>query len=336
MKKNCSVRFGGGGASLLLLAFGLQVIAPLSAWPAESIGALDTAGPVPWTLGVSREAGEMTLRFKGEKLLVYSFGAQQFKSYVKELSTLAGDNVLLDAPPDHLHHHGVMYAIKVNGHNFWEETAAAGYQRAVAPPEGKPGQDARGLPQFMIAHRLCWVANTNKADADPAPSALLLENRKLIVTVDERTQEVALAWQSEFEVGPAASRVTLSGSAYHGLGVRLATSWNKVARHQNSENLPYTEDQKWDLTPARWSAVSHSLGDREMTVALFNQPANQGVSKFFTMINPFTYLSATQNLEQTPIEYEAGDKFKVSYLLLTYTAKKSSESLHARYAAWLK
>ena len=75
--------------------------------------------------------GELEVRFKGRKLLVYAFATNQFKPYVRELYTLRGENVLRDAAPDHLHHHGLMYAVCVNGINFWEERNAPGIQKHV-------------------------------------------------------------------------------------------------------------------------------------------------------------------------------------------------------------
>ena len=69
-------------------------------------------------------------------------------------------------------------------------------------------------------------------------------------------------------------------------------------------------------------------------VALFSHPSNRNPPKFFSMIDGFAYLSATQGLDTTPIEYSAGDKFSVRYLLTVYPAKKSKEFLAARYSRW--
>ncbi len=65
---------------------------------------------------------------------MYAFATNQFKPYVRELYTLRGENVLRDAPPDHLHHHGLMYAVWVNGINFWEERGAPGFEQHVELP----------------------------------------------------------------------------------------------------------------------------------------------------------------------------------------------------------
>ena len=61
-------------------------------------------------------------------LLSYPYKDVPFKPYVQKLFSPAGVNILRDAPFDHLHHHALMYAIKVDGVNFWEETPTAGKQ----------------------------------------------------------------------------------------------------------------------------------------------------------------------------------------------------------------
>lgn len=51
---------------------------------------------------VQAERGLLEWRFKGQKLFTYSFATNQFKPYARELLTLRGDDVLRDAPADHL------------------------------------------------------------------------------------------------------------------------------------------------------------------------------------------------------------------------------------------
>ena len=58
-------------------------------------------------------------------MLQYRYGDVPFKPYVKELFTSSGINVLLDAPPDHLHHHGLMFACAVNNVDFWGEAVGS-------------------------------------------------------------------------------------------------------------------------------------------------------------------------------------------------------------------
>ena len=73
-------------------------------------------------------------------VMTYRFAGAP-KPYVKELFTPAGVQVLLDSPADHIHHRGLMFAVAIDGVNFWEESTTSGRQVSqVAQPwpvEGK-------------------------------------------------------------------------------------------------------------------------------------------------------------------------------------------------------
>lgn len=285
-------------------------------------------------LELSADGDTLAIRFQGRPLLVYAFATNQFKPYVRELYTLRGDNVLRDAPADHLHHHGLMYAVRVNGVNFWEERDQPGHEIPVKLISRRAGRTRDGLPEASFTQLIHWVADTNATAPDPRSVALLVEQRTLTLTVDESRDEVALRWQAEFEPGPAAERVKLHGSDYNGLGLRLPAGWDHVAHHANSENAPYSAEQRRDVTAARWAAVSHAVNGREITVALLGRPSNPGDTRFFSMLNPFAYLSVTQNLEKTPLEHARGDKFGIDYLLLVHAGEKPRDFLEQRYRSW--
>ena len=279
--------------------------------------------------------GELELRFNGRRLLLYAFGSSQFKPYVRELYTLRGDNILLDAPPDHLHHHGLMYGIRVNGENFWEERDQPGFQKPVRLDPPKIGRSASGLPQASFTQLIHWVPNKQASEQKTADVALLIERRTLTVTVDPGQQEVALTWHADFGVGPGAAKVTLTGAIYHGLGLRLPEAFNRVAQHYNSAGATYPSNGTGDVTSARWSAVSNAANGRDITVALFGQPSpTRGLPLFFTMVQPFTYLSVTQGLDKTPIEYSAGNEFQLEYLLVIYPRRCEPEFIQRRYQVW--
>jgi hypothetical protein len=292
-----------------------------------------TTGEISAT--VASEQGRIHWSYKGNKLFTYAFASDQFKPYVQSLYTLQGEDVLRDAPADHLHHHGLMYAIRVNGVNFWEEQNQPGRQRPVKLIEHSTGKSEAGLPQASFTQLIHWVRHADRALPDTAPAALLIERRTITVTVDEPRQEIALRWQAEFEAGPAAERAKLEGSDYNGLGLRLPAAWDHVARHSNSEKSPYSKEQRWDLTPARWAAVSNKVKGHDITVTLFGHPGNRGEPRFFSMLDAFAYLAVTQNLSKEPIEYARGEKFRIDYLMLVYTGQPGSEQLERRYGRWL-
>jgi hypothetical protein len=274
-----------------------------------------------FTISCAADRGELEITFRGKRLLLYSFATNQFKPYVKELYTLAGQNVLRDSPPDHLHHHGLMYAIRVNDINFWEEVGEPGHERSMRLTVCENASSKASFTQIVE-----WTPNKSNIP-------LLYETRTISVSVNPARNEVALDWRGSFQVGAAAVRLT--GSAYNGLGLRLPDGFDHVALHQNSADLPYTAEAKWDVTPARWSAVTGQASNSAATIALFETPANKGETRFFTMLNPFAYLSVTQNLENHPLNYSPGEKFSIHYLLTLYPEQKSPDFLDERYHEWL-
>lgn len=309
------------------------------AWSLDSQSAIaaasTNASDAALVARVQTERGFLEWHFKGRTLLAYTFATNQFKPYVRELSSLAGDNVLRDAPEDHLHHHGLMYAIRVNGVNFWEERDQPGHQRHIKLLSQSTSRGTSGLPQASFTELIHWVPHGEHAQADTTPAAILVERRTLTLTVDEATEEVALAWHAEFEVGARTNRVTLHGSDYNGLGLRLPTAWDHVARHENSERTPYPAGGKPGAVPARWGVVSHTNDGRTIQVALFASPRSQaGTSSIFAMTEPFTYLSATQGLDKAPLEYRAGDRFAIDHLVLVYSTTRTVAQLETRYQSW--
>ena len=90
--------------------------------------ALDEA---PLRIAMDERTSELTILYNQQPVLVYAFSAVQPKPYIKQIHTMSGWNVLADAPTDHSHHHGVMYGLQVNGHNFWQEPPDAGIQQSV-------------------------------------------------------------------------------------------------------------------------------------------------------------------------------------------------------------
>jgi len=303
---------------------GLVVIPFLAVWAKDDL-----------TLAVHEDRGQIEIRFKEKPLLVYAFATNQFKPYVRELYSLNGENVLRDAPADHLHHHGLMYAIRVNGTNFWEERDSPGIERPVKLLAHSTGKSTAGLPQAKFTQWIHWLSPTDRSAANSKAVALLLEERTLTLKVNEKSGEVALQWDAVFEVGPG--RVTLHGTDYNGLGLRLPQSFDHVAVFQNSEKSPYAGANTRNNIVARWTSVTGNSAKGEITVALFASPINPGVNtSFFTLLEPFAYLAATQALDKQTFEYAPGDRFRLRYLLTIYDKPKSADFVQRRYDDWSK
>jgi hypothetical protein len=280
---------------------------------------------------------EWTVFHGDKKVLVYRSDPRQFKPYVKELCTIRGDNLLRDAPANHLHHHGLMYAIRVNGLNFWEEISGSGAEKPMETLGPELGASAAGLPQATIRQTLHWLAPQDAFLPGSPNLALLVERRTLVLAVNEAQEEVTLDWKSQFEVGGKTNTVVLAGSTYFGLGARFLEELDPIAAHINSEGKPDLTGTRQDVTPHDWCAVVFDRPSAPATFAMFGHPANaRGQATFFTMERPFAYISATQGLDKEPLIYRTGDKFQVEYLVTVYPAVKSSDALSARAAEWQK
>lgn len=275
---------------------------------------------------------EVTVYYGGQKMLVYAFEDSQYKPYVKELYTLPGYNVLRDAVPDHPHHHGLMYAITVNGVNFWGvEGPECGIEKPVKDLRCRIEAGPEGRSQATIAHTIHWLAPQDRNRPDTAAAALLLEQRTLTLSVNQQMKEVALRWEGTFTVGPKTNQVVLTGSNYHGLGVRFLQELDPFAEVLNARSRPDLSGTKQDVSRAPWAAVLFLSKAKPATLAVFGQPENpRGEAWYFTMRTPFTYLSATQNLDKEPLTYKAGDSFRLRYVVALYPIVQSPEFITRR------
>jgi hypothetical protein len=257
---------------------------------------------------------------------------------VKELCTINGDNILRDAPHDHLHHHALMYAIKVNGLNFWEELPGFGVQKTIETPKfvtAFADADGTRVPQARIEHLIHWVAPEDAFLPNNAPVALLIEHRTLTLTLNDKTEEVALEWKSQFEVGPKTNTVSLTGANYHGLGMRFLQDLDPLAVHSLAGTRPDLSNNRQEVKAAPWASVSFDRPGHPATIALVGHPSNaRGDATYFNMLTPFPYLAATQGLDKEPLVYHQGDKFQLRYLVLVYPQAKPTDTMRQRIDSW--
>jgi hypothetical protein len=314
------------------------VASPLVLWLTLTLWV--TAAPTVMRAAASvrlhSEARMLEILHAERTLLTYTFATNQFKPYVRELITLDGVDLLRDAPADHLHHHGLMYAIKVNGINFWEEAPQAGRQVPQAELIREVRKDPAGRPQARFTQVVHWVEAGHATAPDTEPFALLIEERTITITTDPTTELIQLEWESEFTVGAGAPEVVLTGSSYHGLGIRFREEFDGVAERYNSEKLAYPDEGREGVLPTRWMAVSHVVAGRPYTLVLFNHPSNPGQPRFFSMQKPFAYLSATQGLDEAPLKYRTGDRWKLRYLLLASPRRMAAEQLDRQYDLFIR
>ena len=270
-----------------------------------------------------------------QRLLAYTFAPDQIKPYIRELAPLGGENLLRDSPFDHKHHHALMFAIKVNGANFWEEAPGCGHEKPVGPTRLEVVKSRDGGPQAVLHQRIDWIAGEQGASESTDSAALLIEERTLSLAVDESIGEVAVHWISRFKVGQHAPEVELGGTNYHGLGIRFRQDLDALATHLIAGKQPDLSGTKQDVSPAVWGAVAFNAPGKPATIAIFPSPRNPGgETRFFSMEHPFAYLSATAGLDRNPLRFKANETFTFEFVIAVYPKAASADFLNRRGEYW--
>jgi len=265
----------------------------------------------------------------GERTLMrYRYKDVPYKPYVDQLFSPSGVNILLDAPHDHLHHHALMYAVKADGVNFWEEQQAPGRQvhRTFDDVKVDTRQD---VPFAGFSERLDWV--------NPGSGELLLaEERTIEASYLARPKVTLLTWQSAFKPADGKESVTLTGAHYHGLGLRFIRSMDADGEFRNADGKAGTVfrgDER--LVRSRWCAYTAEADGKQVTVAMFDHPKNERhPATWFTMSKPFAYLSATLNLHEQPFEVASGELLTLRYAVAIWDGRVETNEIENAYKGW--
>jgi len=306
------------------------------------MGLMVTAGPQAWcaepALRVTTDASSVWVRAGEAPVLQYRYGDVPFKPCVKELFTPGGLNVLLDAPPDHLHHHALMFACAVNNVDFWGE--------AVGPVEGhfepQPGkQQHLQFGDVAVSgpegHRWAHFTESIRWVAQPKNESLLLEHRTVTAGRIGQPQVTFLTWESVLSVPDGKESAVLGGSHYHGLGLRFIRSMDADGEFRNPDNDPgviFRGEER--LLRSRWCAYTAKADGKPVTVAMFDHPGNpRHPATWFTMAKPFAYLSATMRLHEEPLKVVAGKPLMLRYGVALWDGRVETSQIDELYKQWV-
>ena len=90
------------------------------------------------------------------------------------------------------------------------------------------------------------------------------------------------------------------------------------------------------LTPTKWCAYTAKADGKPVTVAIFDHPANlRYPAKFFTMTQPFAYLSATLNAAKEPITVKADKPLDLCYGVALWDGQVDRATVEKLYQRWL-
>jgi hypothetical protein len=312
---------------ILCSVFSMIVLA-LTTGVTASTGQIGAAEPA--SLQVAQGPADATIRAGEQNILDYRSTASPMKPYVRELRTPGGVQVLRDLVPDHKHHHGLMFALGVNGVNFWEEAAASGSEK----PRGR--LETASDP-FLGASCTRFIQNLDWTDAHG--KQLLVERREVGAAALQGPAPVTLVlWKTELSPAAGVETVKLDGHHYYGLGMRFLKSMDDGGRFFNASQQPGDVVRGSErLVAARWCAYTARADGKAVTVAIFDHPSNpRHPNRLFTMTPPFAYLSATLNLWKEPLLLKAGEKLKLSYAVAAWDGETPAEQVESLYRQWSK
>jgi len=263
-------------------------------------------------------------------LLRYHYRDVPFKPCVQQLFSPRGVNVLRDAPADHLHHHALMFAVAVDGVNFWEEQQAPGRQMHCCFTDTRIDKHV-DVPLAGFTEQLDWV--------NPGSQELLLkEHRTIKVCQLNDFKATVLSWQSSFAVPSGKESVTLTGSHYFGLGMRFLESMDVGGQFRNAEGKTgdvVRGDER--LVQARWCSYTAEANGKVVTVAMFGHPDNlRHPTQWFTMTKPFAYLSATLNLHKEPLKVTSDKPLVLRYAVAVWDNQIEKKRVEQIYNRWVK
>lgn len=262
-------------------------------------------------------------------LLRYHYRDVPFKPCVQQLFSPRGVNVLRDAPADHLHHHALMFAVAVDGVNFWEEQRAPGRQTHRCFTDTRIDKCV-DVPLAGFTEQLDWVSPRSQ-------ELLLKEHRTIEVCQLNDFKATVLSWQSSFDVPSGKESATLTGSHYFGLGMRFLKSMDVGGQFRNAEGKTgdvVRGDER--LVRARWCAYTAGANGKPVTVAMFGHPDNlRHPTQWFTMTKPFAYLSATLNLHREPLKVTSDKPLVLRYAVAVWDNRVENKQIEKVYNWWV-
>jgi hypothetical protein len=278
---------------------------------------------------ITIDANSVSIGEGQRNLLCYRYEDVPFKPYVQKLFTPSGINVLRDAPHDHLHHHALMYAVAVDGVNFWEEQNEPGRQLHKSFDDMRIDKDGNML----------WAGFTEQIDwINPRSRELLLKERRTInVKSIENMKATLLSWQSSLAVPPGKKSMTLSGSHYFGLGMRFLESMDKGGQFLNAADATGEVVRGAErITRANWCAYTAEANGRPVTIAMFGHPENlRNPTYWFTMTAPFAYLAATLNLYREPLVVTSDEPLVLRYAVAVWDGRIDKSKIDQVYHVWI-
>lgn len=266
---------------------------------------------------------DCSITCNGKTLMRYRKAVGVPKAYVAELAPPSGRNILRDSPADHKHHHGLMFAVGVDGVDYWAEFADSGRQIEAGDFQASAAADDK-VATVTLGHTLNWTTPEGKRQ--------LIERRRLRVRYSSQVpQAVLLLWRFDLSPAEGAESVQLWGREYFGLGIRFLAALDGGNDFRNAAGGRGVEGT--DKASAEWCAYTAELDGKPVTAVLYDLPGNpRSPAKWFTMTQGFTYISATLGLAEEPLTVTSRESpLILRYGVAVFDGAASDAQIRAAY-----
>ncbi len=275
-----------------------------------------------WTVRLA----SLVVESGNRQLLVQRCADVPYKPYVQILRSPAGINVLRDAPADHLHHHGLMYAVNVDGVEYWGETEESG-QQIVRRSQAVPPQAFGEWWRSGFVQTIDWVPPRDKLLS-------LVEERTIAAWQGDDLDASLISWTTKLAVPPGRETCKLEGRHYFGLGMRFVESMDKGGKFFNADGATAVAGTNDVRSP--WCAYTAAADGHPVTVAAFDHPANpRHPARWFTMDDAFAYLANTPDLHHESITIRRGAPLRYRFGVAVWDGDVGPERVQKLYERWV-
>jgi len=279
--------------------------------------------------------GVTTIERGGQLLLEYRSQPNPMKVYVAQWTTPQGTQLLRDSPADHVHHRALMFAVGIDNCDFWSEEPSHQYGRQVPVQTESTAvtrSDAGGTA--VIKQTINWVSPQNEV--------LAVESREITAHIGVIEAASLLTWATTLRPTPEKPEVTLCGSHYFGLGARFVESMDAGATFLTPGGEAGTTVRGSEkLTRAPWCALRGNADGKPVTIAMFDALGNpRHPATWFTMNDPFAYLSATLDLDtavglsKQQLKITRDQPLQVTYGVAAWDGAVDEATIARAYRTW--
>jgi hypothetical protein len=308
------------GPTAMMVLFALAAGSPPSAAPGDKAG-----------LRITMDSATLSISDGNRPVFRYRYADVPMKPYADQLVSPAGVQVLRDSPSDHKHHHGLMYALKVDNVDFWAEfNDQYGKQLHRGLCDIKATSHG-GVGEAGFVQQVDWVG---PASAKP----MMVERRAIEVLSAADLGATLVQWRCCLQAPPGKDAIVVGGDHYFGLGMRFLVSMDRGGHFFNADDKTgvIVRGDEY-LTPTKWYAYTAKADGKPVTVAVLDHPGNlRHPATMFTMNTPFAYISATMNEWKQPITVKAGHPLSLCYGVALWDGTVDKATVEKLYQRWVK